>query len=79
MRRSLVLSLACSSLTLASCGSPVPASDAGSDAGPPLPGTYENVAMILTTSCAFSSCHGGMGAGASQFNLATSLAAGTLV
>lgn len=79
MHRSVALALASSSLVLASCGSPTPAADAGSDAGPPLPGTYENVSMILTSSCAFASCHGGAGAGASQLNLATSLAAGTLV
>jgi len=65
-------------LGLAHCGTPAPAPDAGSDAGPPLPGTYENVAMIFQSSCAFASCHGGTGTGAAQLNLASSIGAGTL-
>lgn len=49
-----------------------------SDAGAPLPGTYENVSMIFTASCAFRSCHGGAGAGAAQLNLERAIAMGTL-
>lgn len=67
------------SLLGASCGNAEYDTDAGPDAGPPLPGTYANVVSILETSCNFPSCHGGTGAGASQLNLATSIAAGTLV
>lgn len=73
------LSLLLPALAIASCGSTPPPADAGPDAGPPLPGTYENVAMIFTSSCAFASCHGGAGAGASMLNLQASIAAGTLV
>ena len=63
----------------ASCGSPAPApSDAGSDAGPPPDPTFENVSMILSSSCAFASCHGGAGAGAAMLNFERSIAAGTL-
>lgn len=78
-RRLARLSLFLPALALASCGSSPRPSDAGSDAGPPLPGTYANVAMIFTTSCAFTSCHGGTGPGASMLNLQSSIAAGTLV
>lgn len=74
----LALSLA-SGLATASCGNVSYDADAGPDAGPPLPGTYENVTRILTTSCAFASCHGGAAGGASRLDLASSIAAGTLV
>jgi hypothetical protein len=62
---------------LAACGG---GGGGGSDAGPtPLPGTYENVASIMMTGCAFNSCHGGSGQGASMLNLQTAIADGTLV
>jgi hypothetical protein len=78
--RPLALALTvATSLSAASCGNVSYDADAGPDGGPPLPGTYENVAQIFTTSCAFASCHGGTGDGAAQLDLATSIAAGTLV
>lgn len=60
---------------LTGCGNP-PSSTP--DAGIVLPGTYENVSMIMMTSCAFASCHGGTGAGAAQLNLQRSIMSGTL-
>lgn len=60
---------------LSACGNPAPVEP---DAGAPLPGTYENVEMIMRTSCAFPSCHGGPSAGASMLNLERSIMAGTL-
>lgn len=62
-------------LLLAACGGNT---TPGSDAGAPMPGTYENVVSIFRTSCAFSSCHGGTGAGASMLNLERGIAMGTL-
>lgn len=61
-----------------SCGGSPSNVDGGRDAGPPLPGTYENVVQILSTSCAFTSCHGGAGPGAGRLNLARSIADGSL-
>ena len=42
--------------------------------------TYENVEMLLSTSCAFStSCHGGVARGQAALNIQTGIADGTLL
>jgi hypothetical protein len=63
-------------LALVSCGPGGGMSDGGVAA---LPGTYENVTHILSTTCVFSSCHGGAGSGASMLNFQRSITNGTLM
>lgn len=64
-------------LALVACG-PQPPMPAG-DSGTVLPGTYANVSTILGRTCAFTSCHGGVGSGAAMLNVQRSIADGTLV
>ncbi len=62
-------------LFCAACGGSAPSGPPDAATTPP---TYEAVAAIVSAQCAFSSCHGGGGAGAGRLNLARAAADGTL-